>query len=186
MRQRPVRWTPEELVLLQSGKAISSEPPINLEEKERINWFGQRCVEIRTLHHVDFHFNPDDLESGFSCHVQAWFFREKPEWKSGIGYEGLNVSFSALAPYFCLQQGARFWSRWSGGSFTESWDDLDLFPHPEVAELVPKVQAHLESHGLVRLYKQDLADPLADGLVIQTCLRHPPHNQWDALFFWMD
>ncbi|MBS2040347.1 hypothetical protein JST97_35495 [bacterium] len=71
MRQKPVRWTPAELTRLQTGKVISSAPPIHLEERDRIEWFAERCREIRNLHQFDFHFNSDDLESGFSCHVQA-------------------------------------------------------------------------------------------------------------------
>lgn len=42
--------------------------------------------------------------------------------------------------------------------------------------------AVLESHGIDRLYKEDLAEPLTDGQIIQTGLRRPPHKQWDALF----
>ncbi|MFM2086818.1 MAG: hypothetical protein RLZZ237_1687 [Pseudomonadota bacterium] len=56
----------------------------------------------------------------------------------------------------------------------------------EVVLLAKQVQPVLESYGLTRVLKEQLAEPLASHFRVPTILADEEFTQFDALFYWAD
>ncbi|MEO6920645.1 MAG: hypothetical protein ABI171_16820 [Collimonas sp.] len=185
--------SPAQIELLLSQRSISERQPWASNDELKIQDFYQTvcasvCRDTASLSRIEWrHYS-----SGYASFIDAWFY--KPERRFGSSgifrkwshYKGLIVLLSRLSPHFVFMEGEKHWTTTGGSSYMPESAMLDRLPTPGVAALAAEVQAILESHGLVRAFKDDLSDSLPLDIEVPTILAEPPYTQYDALFYWED
>ncbi|SDN31000.1 hypothetical protein SAMN05720382_104363 [Polaromonas sp. JS666] len=63
---------------------------------------------------------------------------------------------------------------------------LDKIESKGASSLAEQVQAILERHGLVRVVREQLTEPLPPDLEVPTILADRGFTHFDALFYWED
>ena len=130
--------------------------------------------------------------SGYASYVDAWLYKTTPDFdakhpiRNGEGHTGLVVLLSRLSPYFVFMEGEKHWHATGGSSYLPQFDMLDRLEAQGVSRLAEQVQPVLESHGLVRAVREQLSEPLPEGLRVPTILTDRRFTQFDALFYWED
>lgn len=130
--------------------------------------------------------------SGFASFVDAWFYRTTLEFnvkrpiRHGEEHTGLVVLVSRLSPYFVFMEGEKQWHAKGGSSYLPDFSMLDAIESSSVLQLAQQVQPVLESHGLIRAYREQLLEPLPTGTKVPTILTDSGFTQFDALFYWED
>jgi hypothetical protein len=134
----------------------------------------------------------EDYGSGYASFVDAWFYKAQPAFHvknaipHGEKYTGLVVLLSRLAPYFAFIEGGKHWHAQGASSYLPEFAMLDRLETQEVVLLAKQVQPVLESYGLTRVLKEQLAEPLASHFRVPTILADEEFTQFDALFYWAD
>jgi hypothetical protein len=88
---------------------------------------------------------------------------------------------SKLSSYYVLGEGRK-------NALPLDYERLDFFDHRQVGALVAPVSSVLDSKGLGRLHKEDLAHPLPTSYHgnFYTMISQSPWRHFDALFHWAD
>lgn len=134
----------------------------------------------------------NDYGSGLASFFDVWVYRDEPAFrrprydKADHSFAGLWVLMCRLAPCCVMGEGEKSWSATNGSGYVPTFSGVDRFATKEVAELAGCVTKHLSTHGLVRLYKGDLAPLLPADCAFKTNLGDGPLRIFDALFFWND
>jgi hypothetical protein len=130
--------------------------------------------------------------SGYASYVDAWLYKTTPDFNvkqpihDAEGHIGLVVLLSRLSPYFVFMEGEKRWHASGGSSYLPEFGMLDNLEAESVSLLARQVQPVLESHGLVRALREQLSEPLPEGLRVSTILTDRGFTQFDALFYWED
>ncbi|WP_074577540.1 hypothetical protein [Polaromonas sp. JS666] len=130
--------------------------------------------------------------SGYASFVDAWFYKTSPDFdvkhpiRHGEEHTGLVVLLSRLSPFFVFMEGEKHWHAKGASSYLPAFDMLDKIESKGASSLAEQVQAILERHGLVRVVREQLTEPLPPDLEVPTILADRGFTHFDALFYWED
>ncbi|MFM9942032.1 MAG: hypothetical protein ACKVP7_21315 [Hyphomicrobiaceae bacterium] len=134
----------------------------------------------------------DSYGQGAASFIDAWFYRETAAFRvagtaaNEQSYNGLFVLFSLVGPYVVMGEGAKSWGKRGGIGYMPSFSMVNQFKRQAVASLATGIEPLIETTGLVRLNKPDLAARLPFEHEVETNLAEGHQRLFDALFFWID
>lgn len=180
-----------EIADLLEARSISYLDPWKGNDEGKIDSFYKRVVkDVEKGAKVMSRIEWDHYGSGYASFVDAWFYREDDafavEAYQEVAYEGVAVLLSRLSPFFVMGQGVKSWHDKGGSSYMPALGFVDEFANDAVRELSSKIESLLEGHGLKRLSRAELEEPLSESLEVPTILSSPPFTEFDALFYWED
>jgi len=178
---------------LLSQRSISDMYPWNTNDDEVIDDFYKSiCASISDRTGALTQIEWTHYGSGYASFVDAWFYKTTPDFSAkklyprGSEHKGLVVLLSRLSPYFVFMEGEKRWRAKTSSSYLPHFVMVDCLPSQGVASLASQVQPILESHGLIRAFRDSLVELLPTALDVPTILSDPPFSQFDALFYWED
>lgn len=130
--------------------------------------------------------------SGLASFFDIWVYRDEPAFRrrrydsAEHSFTGLWVLLCRLAPCYVMGEGEQSWSARSSGRYVPTFASVDRFATREVEELGKRIEERLDTHGLARLRKDDVAPLLPLEYRFRSNLAERRLRIFDALFFWND
>lgn len=183
-----MRLSDDDLAALRSRRDFSGEYLWNLDEEKAVDDYYRRvCADLEDVLWAKSRIESGSYGSGYASYIDAWFFRDDADFKTGQGnnFRGLVVVLSRLAPCYAFGEGHKSGTRTGGSSYLPHLSMIDHF-EPPVARLAAAAEPVLDSYGLHRMFKDDLAGLLPSDWKVPTILSDPPYTVFDALFHWED
>lgn len=157
-------------------------------------FYRKRCTDLCRRFDLTSQCEWNHYGSGYASYIDAWFYRDTPEFRVtpslGQKYEyiGLWILFHRLSPYYVMGQG---WKSWDDANAIASrymprMDEVDRIESNAVLSLSSEIQRQLSYHGLIRLNREDVAQPIPHDIAIETVLSDAKFHLFDALYHWMD
>lgn len=180
---------------LLSQQPITTQQPWSTADEFAVdNFYRQVCAEACRMTDTLSRIEWNHYGSGYASFVDAWFYRAAPGFDvditlvdgKGSEHKGLIVLLSRLSPYFVFMEGEKYWHAKGGGGYLPHRDMTDRLTTPAIAVLAERMQAALESLGLVRLFQKDLSAALPADTKVPTILSDDEYTQFDALYYWED
>ncbi len=184
-----------EVARLIQGQPVRGPLPFDPADDQNIRRFYEGLVRlIEETQGLCARVEWNHYGSGYASFIAAWFYltdgsaRRTPFRSGEERHMGLTVLFSRLSPYFALTEDEQTWSLdgRSGSGCLPDFETVDEITHPVLRAYVDPVTTRLETVGLQRIYRQDLAAFLPETCRVPTILTDEPFRQFDALFYWED
>jgi len=181
-----------QLQQLLNQQCISDQHPWSTNDSDVIEKFYRMVrANVERMARTKSVVGPNHYGSGYASYIDAWFYRNTPDFEDGAlnevkSFYGLAVLFSRLSPYYIFFEGIKFGREPSSGTYLPDFDSIDKFGTPSVIALAKEIQPILESSGLQRLSREDVSTLLPTGTKIDTNLSRRAYREFDALFNWMD
>lgn len=179
----------QQIEMLLNQRSITYEWPWNTSDELVIDkhWkdvLAEICRKLHLQHKSEFgHYG-----SGYSSYVDSWLYREDESFRFNVGncFWGLVILYSRLSKYCVIGQGQKVWNEKNGSSYLPSFDFVDHFTLPLIADLADKVECILANRGIQRLRKEQVSEVLGRNIRVPTILEEPPLHHFDAIFYWED
>jgi len=191
--KRPSLLSATEIQTLIAGRAISEKPPWSTNDEAAIDsYYKGVCDAVSRSTTALSRIEWQHYGSGYASFVDAWFYKcssdfnvNKPS-RYGEEHVGLAVLLSRLSPYYVFIEAEQHWHPHGCSGYLPALGMVDSLQNPGVLRLSEPVQQVLASFGLIRVSRDELAEPLPPNLQVPTILTEGPYTQFDALFYWED
>lgn len=126
----------DDLTNLASQRPIGGRHPWDSNDEAQVDGFYRRvCAELERTLPAASRIAWGHYGSGYASFVDAWFYREERDFKTGKGDQhiGLVILLCRLAPCFVFMQGEKWRHATGGSSYLPALDMVDRLDSPAVA-----------------------------------------------------
>jgi len=182
-------FSPEQVERLLSQQSISDYHPWSTKDEHVVdNFYRNVCADVTHKTTTQSYIEWDHYGSGYASYIDAWFYQPASEFivneplKYGQAHKGLAVLLSRLSPYFVFMEGEKGWHSQGGSGYLPAYEMVDYLPSTSVTSLANAIQPILEEYGLIRLFRENLGQPLNTTQQVPTILTDGPFTEFDALY----